>query len=214
MIFFGSRRKLIAGHVIDGVQCPYCENQRFITFGTIRYFHLYWIPTFPLSKKVGIECVHCKRTLLGKEIPSDLSKQIKAELFTKNKVLPMFSGLILISCLVVVGVLAVKQTNVQEAKYIEQPIENDLYLVNFEGIYPDTDPVYKYGLMRIKKVYSDQIEFQVSSIAYNKMSGVRKDIREYKTSEDSYYDETTLYLDAEEVKNMKESGTIQSIERP
>src|SRR5690606_6056902 len=99
MIFFGSRGKTVSGQLIEGIQCPSCENQKFISFGTIRYFHLYWIPTFPTSKTVGIECTHCKRTLVDNEISTDISKRIKAAVFTKSSVIPMFSGLILIACL-------------------------------------------------------------------------------------------------------------------
>jgi DNA-directed RNA polymerase subunit RPC12/RpoP len=99
MIFFGSKGKTISGQVVEGIQCPNCESQKFITFGIIRYFHLYWIPMFLTSRKVGIECTHCKRTLIGKEIPKDLSKQIKTMVFTKRNTIPMFSGLIIIACL-------------------------------------------------------------------------------------------------------------------
>ncbi|MCP4326272.1 MAG: hypothetical protein GY787_31440 [Alteromonadales bacterium] len=100
MIFFGSRGKTISGQVVEGIQCPSCENQEFITFGIIRYFHLYWIPTFLTSRVAGIECTHCKKTLIGKELPKDLSQNIKATVFTKKNIIPMFSGLIIIACLV------------------------------------------------------------------------------------------------------------------
>lgn len=214
MIFFGSRGKTVSGQLIEGIQCPSCENQQFISFGTIRYFHLYWIPTFPTSKTVGIECTHCKRTLVDKEIATDLSKRIKAAVFTKSNVIPMFSGLILIVCLLSVGVYAAKQDDKQDMAYIEHPSVNDLYIVDFTKIFDDTDPKYKYGVMRLRDITSGQAEFQVSSLAYNKKSGVRKDIRDRKTSSDSYYDSETFLVDIDKLKSMKASRAIDSIERP
>lgn len=213
MIFFGSRGKTIAGQVVEGIQCPSCEHEQFVTFGALRYFHLYWIPTFPTSKTVGIECTHCKKTLIDKELPENLSKQIKSTVFTKTNTLPMFSGLIIIACLISAGAFAVQQDNIKEAAYIEQPAINDLYIVNFTKIFKDTDPKYKYGVMRVKNLASGQAELQVSNIAYNKKSGVRKDIRERKTSADSYYDDEPLYIDINGLKAMKESGAIYSVER-
>lgn len=213
MIFFGTRGKTVSGQVIEGTQCPNCENQQFITFGIIRYFHLYWIPTFPTSKTVGIECTHCKRTLVDNELPPELAKQIKKTVFNKKNVIPMFSGLIIIACLILYGVYAAQQYDIQEAVYIEQPAVNDLYIVNFTKIFTDVDPKYKYGLMRIKQISADQAEFQVSKIAYNKISGVRKDIRERKTSSDSYYDSEPLYIDIGKLKSMKDTGAIYSIDR-
>src|SRR5690606_10404399 len=126
-------------------------------------------------KTVGIECTHCKRTLVDNEISTDISKRIKAAVFTKSSVIPMFSGLILIACLLFIGVYAAKQDDKQDMAYIEHPSVNDLYIVDFTKIFDDTDPKYKYGVMRLRDITSGQAEFQVSSLAYNKKSGVRKD---------------------------------------
>ncbi len=213
MIFFGSKGKTISGQLVEGIQCPNCESQKFITFGIIRYFHLYWIPTFITSKAVGIECTHCKKTLIDKELPGDLSKDIKGTVFNKKNTTPMFSGLIIIAFLALFITYTVQKDNMQEVAYIEQPAINDLYIVDFTKIFTDTDPKYKYGLMRIKQISSDQVELEVSEIAYNKTSGVRKDIREGKTSSDSYYDSEPFYIDIIKLKAMKDTGAISSIER-
>lgn len=213
MIFFGSKGKTVSGDVVEGVQCPNCENRQFITFGIIRYFHLYWIPTFPTSKTVGIECTHCKRTLVGKELPEDLAKKIKPMVFSKKNVVPMFSGLIVIACLILFGAYLAQQEDIKEAAYIEQPALNDLYIVDFTKIFTDVDPGYKYGLMKIHQISADQAEFQVSKLVYNKTSVVRKDIRDGKTYSDSYYDDESLYVDIGNLQSMMDSGAIYSIER-
>jgi hypothetical protein len=213
MIFFGSRGKTITGQLVDDIQCPTCENGQFVTFGVLRYFHLYWIPTFPTSKTVGIECTHCKTTLVDKELPEGLLKQIKSNIFTKKKTLPMFSGLIMITCLILFAAFAIQQENMEEVAYLEQPAVNDLYTVNFTKIFKDTDPEYKYGVIRVKHLSSEQAELQISNIAYNKTSGARKDIRKGETSSDSYYANESLYVDISKLKEMKESGAIFSVER-
>lgn len=213
MIFFGSKGKTISGQLVEGIQCPNCDSQKFTTFGIIRYFHLYWIPTFITSKAVGIECTHCKRTLIDNELPEDLSIDIKGNVFNKKNTIPMFSGLMIIAILALFVTYTVQQDNAQEAAYIEQPAINDLYIVDFTKIFTDTDPKYKYGILRIKQISSGQAEFQVSQIAYNKTSGVRKDIREGKTSSDSYYDSEPFYIDISKLKTMKDTRAINSIER-
>jgi len=213
VIFFGSKGKTISGQLVEGIQCPNCDSQKFTTFGIIRYFHLYWIPTFITSKAVGIECTHCKRTLIDNELPEDLSIDIKGNVFNKKNTIPMFSGLMIIAILALFVTYTVQQDNAQEAAYIEQPAINDLYIVDFTKIFTDTDPKYKYGILRIKQISSGQAEFQVSQIAYNKTSGVRKDIREGKTSSDSYYDSEPFYIDISKLKTMKDTRAINSIER-
>lgn len=213
MIFFGSRGKTVSGQIVEGIDCPSCESKQFVTFGVIKYFHLYWIPTFPTSKTVGIECTHCRRTLIDKDLPAELSEEIKATVFKKKNVLPLFSGLIIIACLVLFGVYSVHKDKLQEAAYIEQPLADDFYIVNYTKIFPDADQKYKYGLMRIKEVNSGRVEFQVSKIAYNKVSGARKDIRNRKASSDDYYDIEPYYMTVESLPQMRESGAIYSIER-
>ena len=213
MFFFGTKTKIVSGQMFQGLQCPSCENREFITFGVIRYFHLYWIPTFVTSKSVGIECTHCKKNLIDKDLPTELLGDIKANVFNKKNTIPMFSGLIIILCLALFIINNGRQDNMKEAAYIEQPIINDLYIVNFNKIFSLSDKNYKYGAMRIKSIQSGQVELQISEIVYDKTSGVRKDIRERKTSMDAYYDSEPIYMDLDKLKTMKESGAIHSIER-
>ena len=96
MIIYGIRGKVIQGEPVKNVPCSHCDNDAHISFGVIQYFHLYWIPTFMCTKKVGLECVRCKNTIFDKEIPGDLSSTISSQLFNKSNILPMFSGLALI----------------------------------------------------------------------------------------------------------------------
>ncbi len=213
MIFFGTKGKVISGECIQGAECPSCGNNEYITFGVLRYFHLYWIPVIPTSKSVGVECTHCKKTLVDKELPPEFSKQIKSMIFTKKKVLPMFTGLIIIALLVSFGVFTAQQKNAQDAAYILQPEVNDIYIVNFSKLFKDTDPKYKYGAMRIKDLSSSEAELQVSTMAYNKTSGVQDDIDANKASMDTYYENKTLYIDIEKIKEMKSTGAIYSVER-
>lgn len=101
MIFFGSRSKVIQGEGIQGVACSNCDSDEFHTFGVLKYFHVYWIPTFPFSKQPGIECKNCKNTLIGKEVPMNLGKKIKTSVFTAGKLVPSFIGLILFASFVI-----------------------------------------------------------------------------------------------------------------
>lgn len=214
MFFWGSKGKTVSGQVVEGITCPSCEQQQFISFGILRYFHLYWIPTVVTSKQVGLECTHCKRTLIGDEIAPEVSNQLKSDIFTKQRILPMFAGLFLIACLVAFGAYALNKASVNEAAYIEQPAVNDLYIMNFSKLYDDFDSEYKYGVMRIKQISGTQVEFQVSKIAYNKAKGVRKDIRRDKVFADDYYDAEPMLVDISKLQEMKTTRAIYDVERP
>lgn len=213
MIFFGSKGKLVAGEVVQGVQCSSCQNSEHASFGILKYFHLYWIPTFLTSRKVGLECTNCKRTLVGDEVPSHFVEQIKSGVFTTGNTLPMFSGLIIIGALVMMGMYAVQQDNAREATYIAQPAVDDYYVVKLTEIFEEVDSEYPYGLMRIKDVSPTGIEMQVANMAYNKASGVQSDIRQGKASADTYYGSETLLFALADLQQLKDSGAVYSIER-
>ena len=213
MIFFGTKGKVIAGDQVHGVQCPNCQNGQFVSFGILNYFHLYWIPTFLTSKKVGMECTNCKRTLVGEEVPSHLAGQIKDSVFTTGRTLPMYTGLFIIA-LIGLGIAYVaEQDNAREETYVAQPAVNDYYIVDFAKIFTEADPEYHYGVMQITNLTPTDVEMRISTIAYNIASGVRDDIRDGKAAADSYYEEGTITIEIDALREFVDGGAVHSIER-
>lgn len=106
MIIYGIRGKVIPGEPVKNIVCQHCGNDAHISFGVLRYVHLYWIPTFPFAKKTGLECVHCKQTIFDQELPNDVYFKIYNQLFTKKTVLPMFTGLAIIGFIPALMLLA------------------------------------------------------------------------------------------------------------
>ena len=213
MIFFGTRGKVVIGEAVQGAQCPSCESSQYTSFGILRYFHLYWIPTFLTSRKVGIECTNCKRTLVDKEIPTHLVDQIKSGVFSTGNTLPMFSGLILIGLIAIGLAYTGQQVDAREATYIAQPAVNDYYVVDLREIYTEADAEYPYGLMRVSDVSTSGIDVQVGSMIYNMASGVKQDIRDGKAAADDYYESETIFFELAELQDLKQSGAIHSIVR-
>ena len=213
MIFFGTRGKTVTGQQVTGPQCPNCGNNVFTTFGVQRYFHIYWIPTFPTKKHVGIECSNCKRALIDDEIPSHMVEDIRSSAFSSASVLPMFSGLAIIAALIGFAFFAGARDRQQEAAYLEQPAINDYYVVDYTKIFDDADPEYKYGVMRVSAVNGDEITFLLSNYAYNLASGVKNDIRNGDASRDDYYSQDGIWFYTADLSAMQKDGTIHSIER-
>lgn len=217
MILFGSRSRTINGQVIEGVDCPHCENNQFATFGVMNYFHVYWIPTFVTSRKAGIECTNCKMAMVDDDLPPELAKQIKASVFNKNNTLPMFAGAMIIAFLILVAVVGGQISRYRDSRnlaiYIEQPAIDDFYVTDFTKLFESADAEYKYGVMRVKKITSTQIELQLSKVAYNLPSGARDDINARKANIDDYFYKERMTVDIGALKEMKKAGAICSIER-
>jgi len=213
MIIFGTKGRVFAGELVQGVPCPSCGNSEFLSFGVLRYFHIYWIPIFPTSKKVGMECTQCQQALEDDDVPSHLVDQIKSGVFSVGKTLTSFAGLIIIGIAVLWIYDAHQQDLAEEEALLAQPAVNDYYIMDFSRVFTGSDPDYPWGLLRIKSVDATEIEMHVGNMVYDRATGVRADIRAGEAAVDSYYDSTTVSFDIGELLAYQESGVIYSIER-
>lgn len=92
MNIYGTKGKMIRGEVLESLNCPSCGNKTHRSFGVLRYFHLYGISVFPITKKVGIECINCRWTLLDRQIPENIRREISETIFERKRLLPIFAG--------------------------------------------------------------------------------------------------------------------------
>lgn len=77
MIIFGTRSKLIASDVTDTI-CHHCQSRDTAWLYLYRhYFHIFWIPAFPLWKSAFSECAHCKMARRVKEFDDELLRAYK-----------------------------------------------------------------------------------------------------------------------------------------
>jgi DNA-directed RNA polymerase subunit RPC12/RpoP len=213
MLIYGRKSKVVPGPALDGIDCPNCGNKSFNSFGLQEYFHLYHIPTLPTKKQVGIECTNCKATLVGKEVPEAITTQIKPEVFTAARAVPLYAGLLALVIVIGIVVFMGQQRSAETASYLANPATNDIYTIRVDDIFTGVDSTYPYGSMRLVSIDGDIYQFQISSSAYNKSEGVRKDISNGKASEASYYSEGLMEFTRDEIAALKESGSISNIDR-
>lgn len=200
MIFFGNKAKQINGPVLGGLECPHCGHEEFVSFGIMRYFHLYWIPTLVTSKIPGVECLHCKKTVVGEELPVELANSIGRKIFTKNKVIPMFSGSIILALLITSVFIAESTSSNTELSYGLNPQVGDIYTSNYRKILgPKSDVRFENYDSELKEGWSEFLE-KNTTLKYG-------DLRVFEISEKNIYMQTSLVL-------TNKSSQVGKIERP
>ena len=105
MIIFGTRASHIGSFEINDSTCDYCQNTgtRVISeFG--QYFHIFWIPVFPIGKKTIGECAHCRRTLRKKEFSIELKRAYNEVKSAVKRPVWHWSGLILLGLLILLSI--------------------------------------------------------------------------------------------------------------
>lgn len=213
MIIYGTRTKVVQGPVTQGQTCPHCGEGQQVAFGAIRYAHIFWIPVFPLSKKAGIECTHCKHAALDDELPDLIRDQIKASVFSVGRLLPMFTGSALLAVLFGFLYFNAQQDEQLEYAYVQEPVVNDLYIMDFTEVFEEADPEYKFGVMRVVSVDDSDVEVSVSNYSYDRSYIKAVDLRNDMASAD-FFAEETLFIDRESLLSLQEDGTIRDVRRP
>lgn len=73
---FGITEKEEGSRTATNARCSHCGNtgtQRIVVFR--RYFHFFWIPLFPISRRAYAECTHCRRVLYEHEFDQELKRE-------------------------------------------------------------------------------------------------------------------------------------------
>lgn len=101
MIIFGTRASRIGTINVAGSQCDYChhdQSQEITQFGN--YFHVFWIPFFPIGRRTFGECTHCKRTIRKREFSPQLLATFNMNKSEIRRPIWHWSGLLIVAAMV------------------------------------------------------------------------------------------------------------------
>jgi len=213
MIVFGTRGSVVKGPQKRGVPCAACGMDVHQTYGVLRYFHVFWIPMFPTMKQPGMECLHCKKALVGKELPEGVRKDVAALLFTKRRILPTFAGAILVGLLAIPVAYGSAQQTAREAAYLEAPAVGDCYVVRLAGFVKSPDPKHPYGVVRVAQVAGESLELRLGTFAYSQARGADQAISRREITRADYFAPSPITLATADLKRLKQEHTIQSVRR-
>lgn len=105
------------------------------------------------------------------------------------------------------------ETDTKEMALIESPAINDVYSVDFTEIFTEAESRFKYGTLKVVELKPDGVEVLASDIAYDRKSGVRKDVREGKANNQEYYSGEPFFLSKQYVIDLKNRNDIFQVSR-
>jgi hypothetical protein len=81
LIFFGIRSTVIKQQKIEReTTCPKCQaTNSFVSCTNARYFHIFWIPIFPLGKSTVIVCSNCGETYRKRDFTETIVQDLERE---------------------------------------------------------------------------------------------------------------------------------------
>ena len=176
MIFFGTNARSIKKGQLNNVDCPNCKNSttmRYSIFG--KYFHLYWIPVFPLKQLPVSECNSCKQSFGYVDIGFNdtIRKKLLIEKERNLVRYPfwMYTGSFLIIALFGFGFYSMYETKVNNALFIKNPKVGDVYYTKLNNGHFSTMRVDKTSRTEVYVTNNDyeiDSEFDVSNLDESK----------------------------------------------
>lgn len=200
MIIYGTRAKLLTSKSFDQVSCDYCQ-QNTTHYGSVfgKYFHVFWIPFFPIGKVAVSECQHCKRTLEINQTQNELRDNLQ-QLKSEAKA-PIFhySGLGVVAALAVMITIIGSQNSEEKKLFSQQPKAGDLYEIKSgEG----------YSMFKVANVSSDSLYVYPNSYEVSKITGL------HKINKPENFGKAVLVISKQEILHMLDKGDILDINRP
>ena len=79
MILFGRKAHHLGLTTSKGIKCEKCGKKHLAISIFQKYFHILWLPMFPIKKECASQCIQCKNVLIERKF-SDAAKTFASKL--------------------------------------------------------------------------------------------------------------------------------------
>lgn len=189
MIIYGTGSKYLTTRQMVTEKCPSCNNSTLLMHVFQKYFDIFWIPVFPYSKIVTVECSHCKTVFEKEDAPETFQREVSEVKQSTTTPLYLFVGLFLIFLDIGYGIYSSEQEDKNTKVYLSQPQVNDYYVLDIENL---EDPAYKYIVCKITGFKADSILFNLGQFVYNRSYHAKDAINDGEVSEINYFGDTLI----------------------
>ena len=212
MIVWGAKSKVVNLGAEASRHCPTCEKERpfrLMLQYTVR--HIWYVFKWVTGKQYAVVCEVCHRgnSVAASTVEPRLAKPPIT--FGKRWGWAFLAGLLAI--VAVFGFVEDWRRGDSREAYLAAPLKGDRYIVNVSSLLKDPQSKYLYGLMRVRSVAPESIEFDAATIFYSGASSVRKDIDKGKMDAPGYFAPTPVVLSRAEIARLHKEHAIHSVDR-
>lgn len=179
MIIYGSNSKNLRSANPKNLKCPNCAAEGSTSINILNHYaHVFWVPLFPLGRKMVSQCDNCQHVLKRKQMPADFDMDARTLMAETRIPLWSFSGLALLAVFALWIVYSGNQKEKATAEYFAAPIENDVYNITTEG--------GNYSTMKLIAVDADSVTVTFNLYEIDKRSKV-DELDKAENYEEEYY---------------------------
>ncbi len=166
MIVYGTRATVRPGQPLAQA-CPACSRSELQTFRVFDYFHVYYVPTFPLGSQAGVECTSCLHTTVGADVPEELTAPVSQAAQEAGRPRWHWAGTLLIALLI--SWLSIDGARENEANLarLASPVVGDLYVIDLRGEAEGIDPDMPFVVSRVEQVGEAEVTVRLGTWVYD-----------------------------------------------
>ena len=201
MIISGIRKTHLATASIHNA-CFSCRKQ-FTTEMDLhqRYFHVFWIPTFPITKKAQTTCSHCKQVLEQKEFTEELNGELTSLKAGTSTPFWTWSGSLLLAFFIGMVYWNGQQLAKKNQSFITTPKVGDIYEIN--------QHFKDYTTYYVGRVTKDSIELFENKRSVPKIMEVSKLSNQYPSD----FEMNPNVISRKALQKMLDEHLIMDVER-
>lgn len=212
MIVWGAKSEMADLGADASRHCPTCERER--PFRLVLQYtarHIWYVFKWVSAKQYASVCTVCQRgaRLDARVVESTLSKPPIP--FGTRWGWAFLAGMVGIAA--VFGAIDDSGRSTSRETYLAAPKVGDNYVVNVASFVKTTHAKYMYGVLRVRAVHADSLEFDAPSFFYTGASGPTRDMREGKLDAPGYFTPTPIVLTRTEIARIHKEHAIHAIER-
>jgi hypothetical protein len=212
MLVWGSKGEVADLGPQHSQHCPTCEKERaFKLMLQYKVRHIWYVFKWVTDKQYAVVCEVCQRgqQLVAKTVEEKLGKSPIP--FSSR-----WSWAFLVAIVAGVFVFGAVENGKRDDRtqaLMAAPMASDMYVLNVASLLKSPESSYMYGVMRVRSVKGDLVEFDAPSVTYNKVSGATKDVRSGKAAGAGYFVPSPVVLSRGDIVDLQRKGAIHSIER-
>jgi hypothetical protein len=212
VIVWGSKTEIANLGPRPGKHCATCERERpfhLLLQYTVR--HIWYVFKWVTGKQYAVVCDVCLRgdRLDARAVEPTLAKSPIP--FGARWGWAFLAGMVAI--VAVFGVMESFSRGSSRDAYLAAPAKGDLYVVNVASLLKEPQSKYMYGVMRVRGVKPESVEFDAPSYFYSGASGPNKDMRNGKLDTPGYFTPQPIVLSRDEIARIHSEHAIHSIDR-
>jgi hypothetical protein len=170
------------------------------------------LPLMVIGRSYEFECScgHCQQpNLKAKQL-----KTLKRQMLPWSYFIYKHVGMVVLIMLMMFASQLWQQQRNAEQLLLATPAVNDFYFVDHHAIEPESNPKYRYTVLKVVAVEGDEVKFVVGNIFKQRQGSVYSHVKADRPMIEGFFSNTVLTRNQQQLREYAQNDVIFAVRRP